>query len=86
MSDSSPDDPDETGELSFEAALKELETLVAGMESGDLSLDDSLKAFERGIALTRHCQTALQAAELKVQQLTEEGTLVDFDAENLDDA
>jgi len=75
-----------TEEVNFESALEELETLVAQMESGDLSLDDSLKAFERGIALTRHCSTALKEAELKVQALTEDGDLVDFDSEGMDDA
>ena len=72
-------------DLKFEAALEELETLVAQMESGDLSLDESLKAFERGVALTRHCSTALKQAELKVQALNEEGELVDFDTEDFDD-
>jgi exodeoxyribonuclease VII small subunit len=72
-------------DLKFEAALEELETLVAQMESGDLSLDESLKAFERGVALTRHCSTALKQAELKVQALNEEGELVDFDTDDFDD-
>ncbi len=69
----------------FEAALEELETLVAKMESGDLSLDESLKAFERGVALTRQCSTALKEAELKVQTLTQQGDLVDFDSGEIDD-
>jgi len=55
----------------FEAALAELEALVEKMELGDLSLDDSLKQFERGVQLTRSCQQALQAAEQKVQVLME---------------
>ena len=79
-------DGDLTQDVNFESALEELETLVAQMESGDLSLDDSLKAFERGIALTRHCSTALKEAELKVQTLTQDGDLVDFDSEGMDDA
>jgi exodeoxyribonuclease VII small subunit len=74
-----------TGEIQFESALEELENLVAQMEGGDLSLDDSLKAFERGIALTRHCQNALKTAELKVQALTQDGDLVDFDTGEIDD-
>ena len=69
-----------TDEVNFESALEELESLVSQMESGDLSLDESLKAFERGVALTRHCQTALKEAELKVQTLTQDGDLVDFDS------
>ncbi len=58
-------------ELNFEAALAELEQLVEQMETGELSLEDSLKAFERGVALTRDCQRALKDAELRVQALTE---------------
>lgn len=57
-------------ESSFEASLAELEGLVERMESGDLSLDESLHAFERGIVLTRDCQQALQAAEQRVEILT----------------
>ena len=72
-------------ELKFEDALQELEDLVEQMEDGSLSLDDSLKAFERGIALTRQCSSALKQAELKVQSLTEAGDLVDFDTEDIDD-
>lgn len=53
----------------FEQSLDELEQLVARMEQGDLGLDDSLKSFERGIVLYRDCQTALEQAELRVQQL-----------------
>ena len=54
----------------FEQSLGELEALVERMESGDLSLEESLSAFEQGIALTRNCQQALQAAEQKVEILT----------------
>lgn len=53
----------------FENALGELEGLVARMETGELSLDDSLGSFERGIALYRQCQRALDQADLKVRQL-----------------
>ncbi len=53
----------------FEKSLLELEQLVEQMESGDMSLEDSIKQFERGIALTRSCQKALSAAEQKVQIL-----------------
>lgn len=56
----------------FERSLKELEDIVTRMEQGDLSLEESLRQFERGIALTRSCQEALQAAEQRVQMLTEE--------------
>lgn len=80
------DDGDLTDDVKFESALAELESLVAQMEGGGLSLDDSLKAFERGIALTRHCSDALKQAELKVQLLTADDDLVDFGDENMDDA
>jgi exodeoxyribonuclease VII small subunit len=53
----------------FEHSLDELEQLVARMEGGDLSLDDSLASFERGIGLYRHCQQALEQAELRVRLL-----------------
>lgn len=57
----------------FEASLKELETLVERMEKGELSLEDSLKDFERGVELTRECQQALKSAEQKVQKLIGKG-------------
>jgi exodeoxyribonuclease VII small subunit len=56
--------------LSFEQALAELEALVDAMEKGELSLEDSLKSFERGVELTRICQKALADAEQKVEILT----------------
>ena len=64
----------------FEKTLVDLETLVSSMEEGELSLEDSLKAFEKGIKLTRDCQTALQVAEQKVQILiNEHGDTEDLD-------
>ncbi len=53
----------------FEQALAELEGLVERLERGDLPLEEALKAFERGVALTRHCQVSLQAAQQKVDIL-----------------
>ncbi len=53
----------------FEHSLDELEQLVAKMEGGELSLDESLASFERGIGLFRHCQQSLQQAELRVRLL-----------------
>ncbi len=55
----------------FEQSLKDLESLVTKMEQGDLSLEESLKAFEEGVGLTRECQTILAQAEQKVQVLLE---------------
>ena len=61
------------GEFSFEKALAELEGLVEKMEQGELSLEESLKQLERGIALTRACRAALADAEQKVQMLLTSG-------------
>jgi len=61
----------------FEQSLSELEQLVESMETGELSLEDSLNAFEKGVKLTRDCQTKLNAAEQKVELLMEkQGELV----------
>jgi len=60
-----------TDKIDFESAIKELETLVEQMEQGDITLEQSLENFERGIELTRACQKALQEAEQKVQILTQ---------------
>jgi len=53
----------------LERSLAELEALVERLESGELSLQQALKEFERGVKLTRLCQTALKEAELKVEIL-----------------
>ena len=55
--------------LNLEKALKDLETIVEDLESGDLLLDKAMKKFEDGIKLTRNCQTALKDAEQKVEIL-----------------
>jgi exodeoxyribonuclease VII small subunit len=71
----------------FEAALAELESLIERMETGELGLEESLKAFERGVALTRDCQGALKQAELRVQALTESAAgpaLEPLDEDDLD--
>lgn len=62
----------------FEQSLEQLEMLVEKLESGDLSLEESLQTFEQGIKLTRSCQSALQDAEQKVSILLqqEDGKLV----------
>lgn len=53
----------------FEDAMKELEGIVQSLERGDLRLDESLRLFERGVALARQCRGSLESAELKVQEL-----------------
>lgn len=55
--------------ISFEDALRELETIVASLERGDVSLDDAISAFERGTALKAHCQARLEEARMKVEQI-----------------
>ncbi|WP_341708811.1 exodeoxyribonuclease VII small subunit [Halopseudomonas sp.] len=57
--------------VDFEQSLGSLQALVERLESADLSLEESLSAFEQGVALTRECQQALAQAEQKVQQLIE---------------
>lgn len=59
-------------EMSFEAALAELETIVEYLERGKLSLDESLLLFEKGIKLVKKCNTDLENARLKVEKLIEE--------------
>lgn len=72
----------------FEAALAELESIVQKLEKGELSLEDSLKQFERGVVLTRGCQKALRQAEQKIRVLarTSDGEVVeqDFEAPDAD--
>lgn len=73
--------------FNFEESLASLESLVEAMEAGDLSLEESLKAFEQGIKLTRECQQALDQAEQKVQLLlanTDVPEAVPFDDETGD--
>jgi len=71
-----------TKSMDFEQAMQELESLVDKMESGELSLEDSLKYFEQGVKLTRQCQASLKDAEQKVSILLSEddqADLEDFD-------
>ena len=76
------DEINDSNPESFESAMEQLETLVSRMESGELSLEESLKAFEKGVHLTRFCQDQLQKAELKVQELNSEGEFIEIDQEN----
>ena len=68
--------------INLEKSLADLETLVAELEGGELSLEDAMKKFEQGIKLTRTCQNILKDAEQKVEILLEnngEDTLTSFD-------
>lgn len=78
--------------VNFEDSLEELEGLVEQLEDGDLSLEESLAAFEKGVRLARECQDALKQAEQRVQILLQQNgdeQLVPFaepDADDRDDA
>lgn len=63
--------PPKKKNIDFEQSLSTLEGLVNRMEQGDMTLEESLQAFENGIALTRECQSRLAAAELQVNKLIE---------------
>lgn len=64
--------PEPTSQVAdFEASLDALEALVEKMEHGEMSLEDSLAAYERGVGLYRRCQQALEQAELRVKLLTD---------------
>ncbi len=75
-----PKNPPAVEKLSFEEALRELETIVRRLEGADLSLDDSLSLFERGQALAARCGALLDAADLRVRQIAPGGALEDFEA------
>jgi len=70
--------------LDFEKSLAKLEDIITSLEDGDLPLNESIKTFEEGVKLTKHCQELLTKAELKVQKLLEkdDGSL---DLEGFDD-
>lgn len=69
----------------FEDSLNELEQIVEALETGGLSLDESLKAFEKGVRITKDCQQALDKAEQKVSVLTRDSN-GDISAASLDEA
>ena len=69
MTSKSPTEAPNSSAPDFERSLAELESIVDKLEQGDLSLDESLKQFERGVQLTRACQIALKQAEQKVEIL-----------------
>lgn len=61
--------------LTFEEAYAQLEAIVARLEAGDLTLEESVTLYQQGQALARRCSDLLDKAELRVQQLTDDGTL-----------
>ena len=58
-----------TDDMSFEAALNELERIVASLEHGEVSLDEAIAAFERGTELKSHCEARLEAARMRVEKI-----------------
>lgn len=62
-------EPADIQTLSFEQALAELEQIVARLESGQAPLEDSIRMYERGAVLKRHCETRLEAARLRVEKI-----------------
>jgi exodeoxyribonuclease VII small subunit len=65
--------PNDLTALGFEEAMKELEKIVRDLESGQVKLDDAVKAYERGAALKQHCESKLQEARTKVEKITGAG-------------
>ena len=65
--------------LTYEQAFAELDKIVAELEGEINNLDKAMELFERGQSLAKHCSTLLEKAELKVQQLTEDGELRDLE-------
>ena len=61
-------------DLTFEECLARLEQIVASLESGNLPLEESLKVFEEGVALTRHCARYLESAERRIEMLAKDET------------
>ena len=61
-------------ELKFEEAMEELENIVSKLDSGELSLEQSIEAYEVGTTLKEHCQTQLKKAELKILKVTDKET------------
>ena len=63
-------------ELTFEEALAELETIVSQLETGQLALEATLSLFERGQQLAARCNTQLEQASLRIEQLTADGEII----------
>lgn len=62
--------PSDVKQLSFEDALKQLESIVTDLESGNIKLEDAIESYAKGAELKKHCETKLQSAKLKVEKVT----------------
>lgn len=88
-SDSNPEDegeevpevPDDVEEMAFEDAVEELEAIVTELEDGDLPLEDAMERFERGLGLVEACRSKLEQAELKVEELLDDGSTRELEGE-----
>ena len=78
--------PETSPVADFETSMQSLEELVGKMEAGEMTLEESLAAYERGVGLYRRCQTALEQAELRVRQLSDPAKPDDAQAFAADDA
>jgi len=65
--------PEDISKLSFEEAMSELEEIVKDLESGQVNLDESVKFYERGSLIMRHCESKLSDARMKVEKITNIG-------------
>lgn len=65
-------------DLTFEEALAELENIVAQLETGELTLEKSLSLFERGQHLATRCNTQLETASIRIEQLTADGEIIEL--------
>jgi exodeoxyribonuclease VII small subunit len=64
---------DDTGKLTFEQAIKELTGIVGKIEQGEITLDDSLQQYEKGMALIKRCRAILQEAEKRIEKISGPG-------------
>lgn len=76
-----PEVPDDLEDVAFEDAVGELEAIVEELEEGDLALEDAMDRFERGLGLVDACRAKLEQAELKVEELLEDGSTRDVEEE-----
>jgi exodeoxyribonuclease VII small subunit len=75
----------ESLDITFEAAVSELQTIVSQMESKQLPLQDTLAAFKRGTGLLQHCQKTLAEVEQQVRILSDDGKIQELQAYQVDD-
>lgn len=69
---------DSINELSFEQAYEQLQAVLAQLESGELSLEQSVTMYEKGKLLSARCQDLLDKAELRIKKLEDDGSISDF--------